>query len=434
MTSGPLGNSTASFRYDFNSNLIQAGNISYAYDLEDRLIAFTVNGAATSLINNPGAGFSQVLQKRPANGAVTNYVWGVGLAYEETGGQIRVYHYDHRGSTVAFSGNAGTVTGRVLYGPFGEIAGRSGDTDSLFLFGGLFGVITDPQGLNYMRFRWYSPQIKRFISQDAHFGDITMPGTLNRFAYAGNNPVSRIDPGGECWVCLGALIGAAVNVVVKAAGDLADDGKINDPWQEYAGAAIGGAISGAVLAACPGCGAAAGALGSAGEYLATQGFKGDKVDPFDLLVTTATGALSGGRSRGAAGLTRPRNYRFATYGLAPLVQRQGVHTLRQAGMAAVQEGIQGLDERFHLSAALKREGTAFLNDVSSGLSRFFGSPVQTAVVVTGRPLVLGSSRKEVNRRNKGIYGEYIHYQIWLDAMQRAGRTVPNNPNHVLTSF
>jgi hypothetical protein len=53
---------------------------------------------------------------------------------------------------------------------------------------------------------------------------------------------------------------------------------------------------------------------------------------------------------------------------------------------------------------------------------------------TGRPLIFASSRDEVNRGRKGIYGEYIHYQTWLDALTLAGLPAPDNPNHVLTSF
>jgi hypothetical protein len=94
----------------------------------------------------------QVVAKIDTSG--TRYVWGLGLLYEElSNGSIRVFHYDMRGNTVAFSNSQGAVVGQVSYGPFGEMGDREGQTDSLFLFGGMFGVITHPSGLNYMRFR-----------------------------------------------------------------------------------------------------------------------------------------------------------------------------------------------------------------------------------------------------------------------------------------
>jgi RHS repeat-associated protein len=447
MTAGPLGGGVANFVYDFNNNLIQAGNVSYSYDAEDRLIAFAAGGAATTLVNNPGAGFSQVLQKRSPNGTITNYVWGIGLAYEETGGQIRVHHYDQRGSTVAFTGTNGAVTGRVSYGPFGEIAERSAETDSLFLYGGLFGVITGPQNLYYMRFRWYSPEIRRFISQDAHFGNFAVPGTLNRFSYVGNNPISRIDPSGECWVCLGAVIGATVGVAAKAVSDYVDDGKINDPWQEYAGAAIGGAVTGAIISACPTCGALAGGAGAAADYLTSQGFKGERVDPAVLAVNVGIGAALGGLfGAGGKGLTRPSNFRFAMNGVGQLVKRQAVHQLTQAALTVLTSGVLiGLADRFSVAERGKaclsggmeqcrREAGYLWTDVQTQTSNLLAAIAGGGGDLIGRPLTIRASRDEVNRGKKGIYGEYIHYQLWLDGMMLAARPVPDNPNNVLTSF
>ena len=48
----------------------------------------------------------------------------------------------------------------------------------------------DGTGLYYMRARYYSPALQRFISQDP----IGFAGGINLYAYAGNNPVSLIDP------------------------------------------------------------------------------------------------------------------------------------------------------------------------------------------------------------------------------------------------
>src|ERR1051325_78806 len=47
----------------------------------------------------------------------------------------------------------------------------------------------------YYRARWYDPQQSRFISEDP----IGLMGGLNKYAYVGNEPVSRIDPSGLGW-------------------------------------------------------------------------------------------------------------------------------------------------------------------------------------------------------------------------------------------
>ena len=56
--------------------------------------------------------------------------------------------------------------------------------------------MTDENGLVYMRARYYSPVLKRFINADVVAGSITNSITLNRYAYANGNPVSNIDPFG----------------------------------------------------------------------------------------------------------------------------------------------------------------------------------------------------------------------------------------------
>ena len=56
------------------------------------------------------------------------------------------------------------------------------------------GVLTDSNGLLYMRARYYSPDMRRFVNADILAGKISNAITLNRYAYANGNPVSNIDP------------------------------------------------------------------------------------------------------------------------------------------------------------------------------------------------------------------------------------------------
>lgn len=56
--------------------------------------------------------------------------------------------------------------------------------------------MSDENGLVYMRARYYSPTLKRFINADVVAGSITNAITLNRYAYANGNPVSNVDPFG----------------------------------------------------------------------------------------------------------------------------------------------------------------------------------------------------------------------------------------------
>ncbi len=47
------------------------------------------------------------------------------------------------------------------------------------------------------RFRWYSPELGRFISPDNIIPNLTNPQSLNRYSYVSNNPINFNDPTGH---------------------------------------------------------------------------------------------------------------------------------------------------------------------------------------------------------------------------------------------
>ncbi len=73
---------------------------------------------------------------------------------------------------------------------------RTGTGDIILGYNGRDGVVTDTNGLCYMRARYYSPDMRRFINADIIAGKISNAVTLNRYAYANGNPVSNVDPFG----------------------------------------------------------------------------------------------------------------------------------------------------------------------------------------------------------------------------------------------
>src|SRR5437764_1264639 len=141
---------------------------------------------------NPGAALSQVLI-RVKNGVTNYYVYGVGLLYEvDDAGNTKTYHYDYRGSTVAITDGNGNITDRIEYSAYGLTTYRSGTTDTPFLYNGRYGVMTDANGLLFMRSRYYNPYLCRFVNSDPS----GFAGGLNWYAYADGNPVSLLDPFG----------------------------------------------------------------------------------------------------------------------------------------------------------------------------------------------------------------------------------------------
>ena len=127
---------------------------------------------------------------------VTKYVYGIGLIGEETGSSFKTYHFDYRGSTAAITDINGNITDTFTYDTYGNLVSRTGTSEIIFLYNGQDGVVTDENGLIYMRARYYSPELRRFINADIIAGEISNAITLNRYAYANGNPVSNVDPFG----------------------------------------------------------------------------------------------------------------------------------------------------------------------------------------------------------------------------------------------
>jgi RHS repeat-associated protein len=194
LTYGPLPSGTlGTYGYDARNRLLSAGGVSYGYEALGNRTSLTSGTNTTSVIVNPNASLSQVLM-RIKSGVTNYYIYGQGLLYQvtETGGttNLAVYHYDYRGSTVAITDGSGRVTDRIEYSLYGTTTYRAGNTDTPYLFNGQFGVQTDPNGLLYMRARYYNPYLCRFLNGDP----VGFSGGLNWYAFANGNPISLSDP------------------------------------------------------------------------------------------------------------------------------------------------------------------------------------------------------------------------------------------------
>ncbi len=153
------------------------------------------------------------------DGTIEKYVYGNGLiasyeTYEEAGTydfdivingvepvsktEYHSFFYDIRGSVTIVTDEAGTVTAEYSYSTYGKRTTISGNDSSVLGYCARDGVLTDVNGLLYMRARYYYPDLMRFINQDIVTGDISNSSSLNRYAYVNGNPVTLIDPFGLC--------------------------------------------------------------------------------------------------------------------------------------------------------------------------------------------------------------------------------------------
>ena len=191
-----LSDGVRCFTYDSTNKLITADGHTYTYNAEGvRIRNLCECGEETTYTYNTNCKLSRLLMKT-TDGVVTKYVYGKGLIGEEVENTFKTYHFDFRGSTIAITDVSGAITDTFAYDTYGKCISRTGTSDVIFGYNGRDGVVTDSNGLIYMRARYYSPEMKRFINADIVAGSITNAVTLNRFAYANGNPVSFVDPFG----------------------------------------------------------------------------------------------------------------------------------------------------------------------------------------------------------------------------------------------
>lgn len=446
---GPAKYGLGLLRYNSRGRLKQTDSLGYDYDEEDRLIGW----GATSFVLSPHGAMSQVLTMTEGDGSLTRFVYGVGLIYEEKAGETLTHHFDHRGSSVAFSDGSGVTVGRVAYSPYGKMTSTEGARSSLFLYNALYGVLTSPDGLNYMRFRWYWPEVGRFLTADAHFGSALHIATMNRYGFAGGNPIAHIDPQGEFINFVAGAIGAGIGAVIGAGSELigsAIKGEAVD-WGSVGAAALGGAVAGAITGVTAGLGTIAGGLVATGagglggltQNLVNAGIKGEAVGLTSLLEDVAWGAGGGalgfGLAKGGGKLLGKSGKASST-----AIKRQGVRSFddliraenavrkiaettakRAARLEAVVDAVTDLGVSVSLNVV-----RPIAEDFLGGTARAGGSGVNPH----GTIAIFRQGASNVNGNRNGAYGEHRHYKLFTRALTLAGRPVPNNPSNILTSF
>ncbi len=196
-------------RYDALDRLVEVdreGRVRrFAYDALSRRARAESESGVRQFFYDPWG--RPVVEADGAGSVIACYVYREGqLVARVAAGHTWFYHFDALGSTLALTDDAGSVVDGYAYSPFGQVVGRLGNLDNPFTYVGAYGVFDDGDGLYLMGRRHYDASLGRFLQKDP----IGLNAGPNPYAYAGNNPATRVDPSGldfSTWVEL--VVGGA---------------------------------------------------------------------------------------------------------------------------------------------------------------------------------------------------------------------------------
>jgi RHS repeat-associated protein len=185
-----LNDGTRSFTWDARNRLTGiAGVASFSYDALGRRQSATINGNTISYLydgNDP-------VQEQAGGTVLANILTGLGIDERFTrteGTSVSTYLTDALGSPVALTDSTGAIKTSYGYDPYGNTSAIGTASDNKYQYAGRE---NDGTGLYFNRARYYNSAWGRFIAEDP----IGLNGGINRFAYAGGNPISFRDPTGN---------------------------------------------------------------------------------------------------------------------------------------------------------------------------------------------------------------------------------------------
>ncbi|MCL5292157.1 MAG: DNRLRE domain-containing protein [Actinobacteria bacterium] len=221
------GTTTAqSFTYDIANQISTdtVANTGFTYDANGNL---TFDGTNTYTYN----AYGQLTKVERGGTVVAEYTYYYnGLRKSKKVNGVTIYfHYDNKGNLVSETNSSGVITavytwdnlgrpfsvtrdgatyyyelnghgdvigldqGTYAYDPWGKVTSEPTSTpgaDNPIRYAGYY--YDKEIGLYYLKARYYSPTVKRFLSEDP-------VRSTNRYMYAQDNPTNAVDPDGRWW-------------------------------------------------------------------------------------------------------------------------------------------------------------------------------------------------------------------------------------------
>lgn len=169
--------------------------VANTYDAGGRRVAQTVGSQITDYLWDEASPFGDVVYET-AGASTTSYVLGgTELLSQTRDGVTSYYLNDGQTSIRDLTDASGTITDTYHYSAYGELLSQTGSTANTYLYTGQqFDAAT---GLYSLRSRYYASEVGRFLSRDSVDHSPSDPNGLNRYLYAGDNPIDEVDPTGR---------------------------------------------------------------------------------------------------------------------------------------------------------------------------------------------------------------------------------------------
>ncbi len=171
----------------------RGNSASYRYDAIGRRIEKTVNGATLHFVY---AGPQILAEYDGAGNLLRKYIYGPGidepLCLITAGSQRYYYHADAQGSVGFLTNSNGVEVETYTIGAYGAGAPLASSLGNRYGFTGR--EYDAESGLHYMRARYYSATLGRFVQADP----VGLAGGANLYSFAGNSAVLFVDPFGLC--------------------------------------------------------------------------------------------------------------------------------------------------------------------------------------------------------------------------------------------
>jgi RHS repeat-associated protein len=198
---------------------------------------------------------------------------------------------------------AGSVVLQRSFDAYGNVRHSTGSANSSLGFAGEWTNPTD--GTVYLRARHYQPALGRFLQRDSFPGVPMRPQSLNRYAYAENNPVRFTDPSGHF---LDTLLD--VGFILYDLYRIVKDNIINgcDNLGENL-AALGLDVAGALIPFATGLGAAGRAARHADDILDAAKYADDAADAARGADKASDATKAADNADDAVDYSRPSGYR-----------------------------------------------------------------------------------------------------------------------------